>query len=348
MNLPDFKTNPRSRLQLTCLTCFLVVVIGLADFWLGTNFSLEVFYFIPVALAVVARGRTFALLVSIACVFIWVGGDLAAGARYSSWLVPVWNGAITVTIYAVLIWLLSSLLDLKHDLDRRVEQRTTALASEIAERERLERSILEISERERRSIGHDLHDGLGQHLTGTAITAQLLAENLQERGATEASDARKIVGLVKTAISQTRAMAKGLLLADIDHEGLAAALLEFCTNTTEQLRVQCLFSNETLDGPPPTGAANHLFRIAQEAVRNAIRHGGAKQIEVTLQADNGSLILLVRDNGSGLPAPGSRGLGLGLRIMAHRALVIGAAFAIERMPDGGTLVRCSLPLTTHG
>lgn len=338
-------TNPRSRNRLTWLTGALVALIGLADFWLGTNLSMEVFYFLPVALAVVARGRKFGLFVAVACVGIWVGGDLAAGARYTSWLVPAWNGVITLITYGVLVWLLSTLLDLQHDLEQRVEQRTRALASEIAERERLEKTILDISERERRSIGHDLHDGLSQHLTGTAITAQLVAESLPDQAAPEAAAARKVVGLVKTAIAQTRAMAKGLLLADIDSEGLGSALQEFCATTAEQFRIRCSFNNETPALPPLADAANQLFRIAQEAVRNAVRHGAAKQVTVSLRTGRDGLTLLVRDNGTGLPPPSARGSGLGLRIMARRAGMIGATFAAERMPEGGTLVRCTLPLS---
>ena len=349
MSLVASRANRKLRRQLTVATCALVLLIGLADFHLGTEVSMQVFYFLPVALAVVARGWKFGIGVSLACVAIWVGGDLAAGARFTSLVVPVWNAAIVLTTYLVLVWLLSSLLHLQHELERRVEQRTAALASEIAERERLEKSILEISERERHSIGHDLHDGLGQHLTGTAITGQLLADRLQQRAAEETADARKVVSLVKTAIAQTRHMARGLLLADIDSEGLPSALLEFCATTAEQFRVTCTFTNEepVVSLPPGNGVASHLFRIAQEAVRNAVRHGKAKHIDVRLHSRDCRLTLLIQDDGSGLPPIARRGEGLGLRIMAHRAEMIGATFALERPPAGGTLVQCTLPLPAH-
>jgi signal transduction histidine kinase len=349
MSLMASRVDAKLRRQLTLATCALVLLIGLADFRLGTDLSMQVFYFLPVALAVIARGAKFGIGVSLACVAIWVGGDFAAGAHFSSLMVPVWNAAIVLIVYLVLVWLLSSLLQLQIGLERRVEQRTAALASEIAGRERLEKSILEISERERRSIGHDLHDGLSQHLTGTAITGQLLADRLQDRAAEETADARKVVGLVKTAIDQTRRMAKGLLLADIDAEGLSAALFEFCATTTEQFRIHCTFINQepTVPLPPGDGMASHLFRITQEAVRNAIRHGGAKHVEVRLQARGRRLNLSIQDDGSGLPPPSQRGEGLGLQIMAHRAKMIGATIAIERAPAGGTMVQCTLPLSSH-
>lgn len=349
MRLVSSKADPQLKRQLTLVTCALVLVIGLADFKLGTEVSLQIFYFLPVALAVVARGWKFGLSVSFSCVTIWVAGDIAAGARYSALVVPIWNAAIALTTYIVLVWLLSSLLQLQHDLEERVKQRTAALASEIAERERLEKSILEISERERRSIGHDLHDGLSQHLTGTAITGQLLADRLQERAAEETDDARKVVNLVKSAIAQTRDMAKGLLLADIDSEGLHSALSEFCATTTEQFRVSCTFVNEepTLSLPSGNGVSSQLFRIAQEAVRNAVRHGDAKHIQVSLHTANGGLTLVVQDDGCGLPPVSRRGAGLGLRIMAHRAQMIGAIFNIERSPTRGTMVQCSLSRYLH-
>ncbi len=343
------RVNPKLKRKLTLATGALVLFIGLADFHLSTDFSMQVFYFLPVALAVVARGPRFGIVIAIACVASWVAGDIAAGARFTSLVVPVWNATICLATYLVLIWLLARLLQLQQGLELRVEQRTAALAEEIVERQRLERSILEISERERRSIGHDLHDGLGQHLTGTAITGQLLADRLQERAAEETADARKVVSLVKSAIAQTRHMAKGLLLADIDAEGLPSALQEFCTATGSQFRVKCTFLNEepTVSLPSDNGVASHLFRIAQESVRNAIRHGGARQITVSLLSRSRQLELKIHDDGSGLPPPAKRGEGLGLRIMAHRAGMIGASFVIERVATGGTLVKCSLPLHAH-
>src|SRR5206468_2974335 len=144
------------------------------DFLLSIEISLLVFYFVPVALAVLASGPRFGLVVALTCVAIWITGDIVAGAEYVTPVVPIWNAAVAFVTYAVLIALLGALVHSQRDLEARVERRTAALAAEVAERERLEREVLEISERERRSIGHDLHDGLGQHLTGTAPTGQIL------------------------------------------------------------------------------------------------------------------------------------------------------------------------------
>ncbi len=338
------QSDPRLKLWVTVVTCGILALIGLADFLIGFEASLLGFYFIPIALAVIARGWRFGLIIAVSSVAIWIAGDLAAGAQFASPIVPVWNAVAALLTYFVLIGLLSGLLALQRDLQERVRHRTAALTNEIAERERLEKAVLEISERERRSIGHDLHDGLGQHLTGTALTGQLIVEKLQERAAEEATDVKKMVALVKSAIEQTRQMAKGLLLADIDAEGLASALQEFCANTTTQFRVDCAFIGEARANLTESGIATHLYRIAQEAVRNAIRHGRARRIAVRLSTAQDQVVLSVRDDGIGLPSPSARGAGLGLRIMEHRARMIGAAFAIETPPEGGTLVVCTLPL----
>lgn len=338
------RNAPRWRPRLTLATGGLVALIGFADFVLGTEASLLVFYFVPIALAVVARGWWFGVVVALGSVAIWLAGDIAAGAHYANPVVPVWNSIIAFVTFLVLIWLLARLLDFQRELEQRVERRTAALAEEVAERERLEKAILEISERERRAIGRDLHDGLGQHLTGTALTGQLLVEKLSERQHPAAAEARKVVALVEAAILQTRRMANGLLLADIDADGLSSALQEFCAEFARQFHVECVFHGDKQVPLSEAGVASHLYRVAQEAVRNARRHGRARHIEVRLRHELGSLLLVVRDDGVGLPPPAQRGRGLGLRIMAHRAAIIGAVFGIEGRPGGGTIVSCVLPL----
>ena len=311
---------------------------------MGFETSLLVFYFLPVCLAVALRGRWFGVGTAVASVVTWTAGDYAAGAHFSNSLVPWWNALIALGTYLVLIWLLSNLLALQAQLEDRVRQRTAALQNEIAERERLEKILLETSERERRSIGRDLHDGLGQHLTGTAVTGQILLEKLRERGAPEADDVQRLVTLIAAGIAQTRSLAKGLLIAEISPEGLPAALQELAAMTTEQFRVNCRFEGGAIAPQLAGGAATHLYRIAFEGVRNAVKHARSQQIVITLaQSASGDLTLMVRDDGSGLPPTGMRGEGLGLRIMPHRAQIIGASFAIESPEGGGTVMTCRLP-----
>lgn len=319
-----------------------VLAIGTVDYLTGFEASFLAFYILPVCAAVAALGWRFGVAISMMSVTTWLIGDIAAGARYANPLLPTWNVLIALGTYLVVVALLSSLLTLHRDMEKRVRQRTAALTEEIAERQRLERVILEISERERRSLGHDLHDGLGQHLTGTSLTGQILVEKLQARDADETADAQRLVLLIEEAIEQTRRLAKGLVLADIERDGLPAALQELASTSAEQSRVTCEFR---CDGFLPLDEVTtvHLYRIAQEAVSNALRHGKAQLIEITLGSTDHGLTLTVRDNGVGLPPPATRRHGLGLHIMAHRTTIVGGSFAIEAPPGGGTLVTCRLP-----
>jgi signal transduction histidine kinase len=273
----------------------------------------------------------------------WLSGDFAAGAHFANPFVPMWYAVIALVTYLVVVWLLSSLIALQRELEARVRMRTAALTDEIGERVRLEKVILEITERERRAIGHDLHDGLSQHLTGTALVAQALVRRLASHSAAEAAEMENIVALIEKGIEQTRSLAKGLLLAEIERDSLEAALGELAATIRTQSGTACVFTCAAPVSLDENGTATHLFRIAEEATRNGLRHGRATRIVMDLRAENGTLVLSVADDGSGLPARSERGEGLGLRIMAHRAAMIGAAFSVEAQLSGGTMVVCRLP-----
>jgi len=335
--------DSRLRQRLVLATLLLVSAIGALDFLLGFEISILVFYCLPVILGTAASGWRFGVTIAIACVATWIAGDLAAGAHYSHWVVPWWNALIALGTYLIIVWLFSTVRVLQREMENRIRQRTAALTEEIGERERLEKVILDIGERERGSIGRDLHDDLGQHLTGTALATQVLVEKLQARHADEEADAWRIVRLVEEGIEKTRRLAKGLLVAEMEREGLRAALHEYAVTATEQFRVDCWFHCDEETDCPDNSAAAHLFRIAQESVRNAVAHGKAKRVEIALACSADGLTLTIRDDGSGLPPSEERGQGLGLRIMAHRAKMIHARFRVEALPGGGTLVECQLP-----
>jgi signal transduction histidine kinase len=221
-------------------------------------------------------------------------------------------------------------------------ERDRRLASAEQERKHLEQQILEISEREQRRIGQDLHDGLGQHLTGIELMTQSLEQKLAGKSKAEAAQAAKIAQHVRDAIRQTRSLARGLSPVELDANGLMSALHELATNVQNMFRVKCSFR---CDKPALIGenaVATHLFRIAQEAVTNAIKHGNATEIEIALTALPERLTLSVKDNGSGIQASSSRATGMGLRIMHYRAAVTGGSLTVQRDPKGGTTVVCSI------
>jgi signal transduction histidine kinase len=341
------RTAP-SRAALVALSLAFLVVVGIVDYLTGFNLSFAVFYLLDIGFAAWLIGRGFALAVAALSIVSWIAGDWAAGAHYSTIFIPIWNALIQAVVYGVVIWLLGSLREAQRGLEQKVDQRTRALTREITARERLEKEILEISEREQRRIGHDLHDGLCQHLTATAMAGQVLGQKLAARSLAEAADAGELVRLIEDGISMTRDMAHGIAPLEMESEGLVTALRVLAGNVGRMFKVDCTLE---CDSPPPiddAATATHLYRIAQEAVHNALRHGKPRQIVMSLSRVRERAQLSIEDDGSGLPDDWQSGRGLGTRIMAHRALMIGGELAIEPNPTGGTFVTCSFALPSRG
>jgi signal transduction histidine kinase len=213
---------------------------------------------------------------------------------------------------------------------------------DISERKRLERTILEISETERRRIGQDLHDGLGQHLTGVAFMSKVLADRLAESSPADAAEAVKIVKLVNESIRMTRDLARGLLPVVSDARGLMSALERWASEVSDVFQVVCAFECREAVLVHDGARAEHLYRMAQEAVTNAVRHGHAKRITISLSMIKSGGMLTVKDNGRGFLIPANES-GLGLRIMNYRANVIGGWLKVESSPENGTLIRCQFP-----
>jgi signal transduction histidine kinase len=321
----------------------LVIVIGLIDYLAGYAIFFSAFYLLPVALATWFVGRNFGIVISVSSVVVSVAGDYAAGAHYPSVFVPVWNGAISLTVYIVVVKALVSLRKSQSELEARVRQRTDALVSEMQERARLEKEILEISEREQRRIGHDLHDSVCQHWAATAMAGQVLSEKLAAKSLAESADAGEIVRLAHTGITLTRNLANGISPAEMETEGLVTAFREFVANISKMFKIACAFDCESPPQIDDAATATHLYRIAQEAVNNAIRHGKPRQIVIDLSNQKGCVELTIEDDGGGLPDDWRKNRGLGTRIMAHRAAMIGGTFSIEPNPTGGTFVKCTVP-----
>jgi signal transduction histidine kinase len=338
----QFETRPK--LFSIGVSVALVAVVGIVDYLSGYAIFFSAFYLLPVALASWYGGGVYGIVISVLSVLVWLLGDIAAGAHYPSVFVPIWNGAIGLTVYFVVVKTLTSLRRLHSELEERVRQRTTALTNEVQERARLEKEILEISEREQRRIGHDLHDSLCQHWAATAMAGQVLTEKLDAKSLTEAADARKIVKLAENGITLTRNLAHGISPAEMETEGLVTALREFAANISQLFKVNCAFDCESSIDINDATTATHLYRIGQEAVNNAIRHGKPKQIVISLANFKDRTELTVEDDGAGLSDDWQKQRGLGTRIMAHRAAMIGGTFSIEPNPTGGAFVKCSVPL----
>jgi PAS domain S-box-containing protein len=215
---------------------------------------------------------------------------------------------------------------------------------DISERKRLEKTILKISEREQRRIGQDLHDGLGQHLTGIAFMSKFLERKLSENAIPESGDAAKIVQLVNDAIRRTKELSRGLLPVVSEASGLMSALRQRAGELEDLFQIRCQF-----ECPEPVliedvNAATHLYHIAQEAVNNGIRHGKSKKIVIGLARKNGTGVLTIEDDGVGFPAKPASQPGVGLSIMNYRAGVVGGSLKVQPNDGPGITVTCLFPI----
>ena len=219
---------------------------------------------------------------------------------------------------------------------------------DITERKHLEveKAILETIEEEQRRIGQDLHDGLCQQLAGIALIAKALALKLSTKAPDESAEAFEIAELINQAIDQTRDLARGLSPVEIEVPGLAAALEKFATSIARLYKISCVFvHNQSIKHQHEFSPilATHLYRIAQEAVNNAIQHGRAKRVVITLAVVKDQGLLTVQDNGIGFQPKDVDAPGLGLRSMRYRSRMINARFTVGRDTGGGTILSCAFP-----
>ena len=215
---------------------------------------------------------------------------------------------------------------------------------DITERKGLEEAILEISSREQRRIAQDLHDGLGQHLTGIAFLSKVLEEKLSDRSLPEAVEAAKIVKMVNQAIDNTRELARGLHPVAAEPLGLMSALKKWASEVEELFHIHCSFECEKPLRIHDANLATHLYRIAQEAVTNAIRHGKSRNIWISLSGKGGTGALTIRDDGEGFPKKPASPPGVGLNIMNYRADMVGGSLKVQPNDSRGIAVTCVFPM----
>ena len=221
----------------------------------------------------------------------------------------------------------------------------TGLIRDITRRRQLENEILRISDEERRRIGQDLHDGLGQMLTGIGLISLNLAKKMKAVGTAEAEEVVEITNLIKEADLHARSLARGLVPVDVEANGLAPALRRLATNAERLFGITCTFEEAASSPIPDINVSTHLYRIAQEAVSNAVKHGRADRVAIHLAAGHERIRLRVHDDGVGFPETLPEDRGMGVRVMHHRARIIGAKLNIERGSSTGTVITCTLNLS---
>jgi signal transduction histidine kinase len=325
-------------LVVVCLC--LVGVVGYVDYLTGYERPLLLFYLLPISLAAWFGSFSTAVGIAVFSVAVSLVSDVAAGIP----ALGLWNAGMAFVSYALFAGLLSKLRTLVRELDRRVQERTAALQHEVAERQRLDREIAQVADRERHRLGQELHDSLGQHLTGTALAAQVLKEKLALRSALETAEAEKLVDYVEQGIDLTRNLARGFFAPELDADGLTVALQGLAENTSERFGIDCVFEGEESPRIHDSAIATQLYRIAQEAVANSIKHAAAQRITIRLATSPAELFLAISDDGMGFPDRLPSSKGLGLQLMRHGASLAGASFDVRRNGLRGTIVTCKLNL----
>jgi PAS domain S-box-containing protein len=214
---------------------------------------------------------------------------------------------------------------------------------DITDRKQLERELLAIREKEQKLIGREMHDSMGQMLTGIAVKSKGLQLKLKSKSLEESADAADICELASEAIAQTRRLAKMLYPVDIETGGLISALQGLASSTKDLLKISCKFKcNNVIPIRDPV-MARHIYRIVQEAITNAVRHGKAKNIRIELASTEGRSTLKVANDGKDFPRILAKKKGLGLKIMEYRAKMICGMLEVGRGRKGGTIVTCRFP-----
>ncbi len=211
---------------------------------------------------------------------------------------------------------------------------------DITQRKLIERELLRVSDAEKNRIGSDLHDGLGQYLTGISCLSAALRDKLQTQKRSEAEEAATISSLVQEAIAQTRALARGLCPVQLETSGLESALEDLANQVQRLHGIECAFVPRGPVSSCETAFALHLYRIAQEAINNAIKHANAKQIALTVDFSGPNKTLVVEDDGVGFDPETEHGLSTGLHLMPYRAAMIGGTLTVTSQPNAGTRVEC--------
>jgi signal transduction histidine kinase len=316
----------QSKEVILCEAIMLALVIGYLDYVTGYEISLVVFYAIPILMVVWFGDRKGSYFIAIFCVLVWWWADLKSGHPYLMNWVQGYNAIMSLVYFVFVIFGGSAL---KSEI-------------ELLERSRrLEREIIKISEHEQQRIGQDLHDGLCQYFAAISCAASSLRNDLLKSESPEAQAAAEIAELVKQGVTRTRNISRGLFPVRIDEEGLESALNELAKSSSSLLNIECALECEETVPIHDNIAATQLYRISQEALNNATRHGLASKVRILLECKGRTVTMSIIDNGKGMPSPPVGGDGMGMKIMDYRASLIGGQLAIADNPGGGTIVSCS-------
>jgi signal transduction histidine kinase len=316
-------------------TASLVLLLGIG--WLdaatGWEVSLFVFYAIPITTAVWTVGLRAGIVAALLGGLIWWFANRDENPYVSTWGYN-WAMVNRLAYFGFVVFGVRA-IQVKQESD-------AAKIAMLQEMRLLEKEIVSVSEHEQQRIGQDLHDGICQQLAAVGCAARLLADELAETKHPGYEDAANIEQALRTAVVEARSLARGIFPVHVDRSGLAAALGELADSTSRLTGVKVRFkeiTNVQVDVPE---TAMHLFRIAQEAVANAVKHSMAQSVVISLKEQDDQVILTVLDDGQGMPNVPEASRGMGLRTMMHRARTLGGNLSVKPGATGGTELICKV------
>ena len=331
----------------------IALLVGLA-WWVDVRSDiqtdLDVVYMLPIAMATWALGTRWGIAVGLACIAFATVQSISS--HEAAWLLQptlYWNSVTRVVLYSLAVALSARLRSAKASLERTVEERTAQLRANAQVQLQLERQLLRAEEAERRRVGRDLHDSLGQELTGIAFLSEVLKESLDAKGLPESADAARLAKYATAAVRRAGVLARGLCPVELHGGALAAAVRELAEQVEEVFRLRCAVEDgQWLESISDGQIATQVYRIVQEAVRNAVRHSQGTQITIRASAQDGWRRLEIEDDGIGLPSEIPPEGGIGLSVMRYRAASIHGTLSIMPAQPRGTIVQCDWPSDTSG
>jgi signal transduction histidine kinase len=334
MSFPEY-CRSQSKGSLLALALMGTFIVGFFDYITGYEISFFLFYAGPILFAVWFLDRNSTVLIVLVSAIVWWWADWKAGHPYFASWVQIWETVVRLIFFSFVAVGGTAIKARRDSME--------AWMADMRRLRELERDIVGASEREQQRIGADLHDGLCQYLAGIACVTGSLRDDLSERYQPESETAAELHELLRDAIVQARNIARGIAPVHMDEAGLASALEDLAANTKRLQDVDCTFQSEGDVLVDNRDMATHLYRIAQEATSNALRHGRASAVAIRLSIKAGEVILTIDDNGIGINSGGVAGSGMGLRSMRYRAGVLDGGIEISPLPGSGTRVCCRAP-----
>ena len=318
-------------------------IIGSLDFVVKTDISVSSLYLLPICFVAWFLGMGAGLTAAALAALVWLAGELLGSAPYYGWPGAFWQGGSRLIFFVVVSVLVSRIRVFKLRLEALVRERTAALEAEVVRRKELEQEAAEIADHELERVAHELHDQLAAYLSGIAFRVKALAESLDRHAATESADARNLVSLINDATDQVRNLARLLAPVERNQDDLELALSQLAAEVERVFGITCALEISNKLPKMSNDKVQQLYRIAQEAVRNAIQHAQADLVQISVRLTHDQVQLVVGCHGKAWEHPSATRVGLGLRIMRHRSERLGGRLAIQHTDDGRTLVTCEVP-----